>query len=321
MKILPFVTLLTFVLSACQSSRSLPPPTVAVIKPKPPVIIEVPAIIPPPIVRSTLKPPVVIVKPSSPAVVHYPKGVERPRLSEFELRVISDKIYSNEASSNPDKLMIWAKGENFASVGIGHFIWYPAGEPKRFDETFPSMIDYFVKNKVQIPKWLAIARHTGAPWANKATFEQSKKDKEFQALKRLLLRTKELQTQFFFDRIHDSIPQIVKRAPPQDQKRIVNNYNALAHSKGGWYPLIDYINFKGKGTKLSERYNNQGWGLLQALQEMRPVEAGVQALDEFSRATAVVLERRVRNSPPENNERRWLLGWKNRTSTYKHSLL
>lgn len=307
------------IFSACQPLRPLPPPVV--VKPNPPIIIEPPApiISPPPAV--IIKPPApVIIKPAPP-VIHYPKGVERPRLSAYELRVISDKIYANEASSNPDKLMIWAKGENFASVGIGHFIWYPAGEPQRFDQTFPSMIDYFIKNGVQIPPWLAAARRTGAPWKNKASFERSKNDKEFQQLKLLLLNTKELQTQFFFDRIHESIPQIVKLAPPQDRKRIIANYNALAHSKGGWYPLIDYINFKGKGTKSSERYKNQGWGLLQALQEMRPVIKGAQALDEFSRATQAVLERRVRNSPVANNERRWLPGWKNRTSTYRRSLL
>ncbi|MCK5810442.1 MAG: hypothetical protein KAH00_05095 [Cocleimonas sp.] len=307
-----FVSLAVIVLSACQPRSKLPPPPVVVVsKPKPPEIIEVPAILTPPAVVVVKRPP----------VIHYPKGVERPRLSAYELRVISDKIYLNEASSNPDKLMIWAKGENFASVGIGHFIWYPAGEPKRFDETFPAMIDYFVKNKVVVPSWLATARRTGAPWKNKATFEHAKNDKEFRQLKILLLNTKELQTQFFFDRIHESIPQIVKLAPPQDRKRIIANYNALAHTKGGWYPLIDYINFKGKGTKSSERYHNKGWGLLQALQEMQPVEAGAQALDEFSRATQAVLERRVRNSPPANNENRWLPGWKNRTSTYRRSLL
>jgi hypothetical protein len=298
------------IFSACQPLRPLPSPVV--VKPNPLIIIEPPA----PIIS---RPPVVI-KPTPP-IIHYPKGVERPRLSAYELRIISDKIYANEASSNPDKLMVWATGENFASVGIGHFIWYPAGEPQRFDQTFPAMIDYFIKNGVQIPPWLATARRTGAPWKDKASFERSKNDKEFQQLKMLLLKTKELQTQFFFDRIHASIPEIVKLAPPQDRKRIIANYNALAHSKGGWYPLIDYINFKGKGTKSTERYKNQGWGLLQALQEMRPVIKGVQALDEFSRATQIVLERRVRNSPAINNERRWLPGWKNRTSTYRHSLL
>ncbi len=299
---------IAIIFSSCQPHRPLPPPVV--LKPKPPVIVEVPVVITPP--------PIVAIKP--PPVIHYPKGVQRPRLSAYELRVISDKIYLNEASSNPDKLMIWAKGENFASVGIGHFIWYPTGEPKRFDETFPLMIDYFIQNGVQIPQWLLAARHTGAPWKNKASFEHSKNDKEFRQLKILLLNTKELQTQFFFDRIHASIPQIVKLAPPQDRKRIIANYNALAHSKGGWYPLIDYINFKGKGTKPSERYNNQGWGLLQALQEMRPVVAGEQALDEFSRATQAVLERRVRNSPPANNEKRWLPGWRNRTRSYRTPL-
>jgi len=297
----------TLFLSACQPVRPLPSPAIQPPVIKPPVIVEPP-------------PPEPIVLPPPP-VIKYPKGVERPRLSPYELRVISDKIYFNEASSNPDKLIIWAKGENFASVGIGHFIWYPAGEPKRFDETFPSMIDYFIKHNVEIPKWLVAARYSGAPWPNKISFERAKNDKEFQQLKILLLNTKELQTKFFFDRIHESIPEIVKLIPPRDRKRVIDNYNALAHTKGGWYPLIDYINFKGKGIKASERYKNQGWGLLQALQEMRPVAAGPQALEEFARATQAVLERRVRNSPPENNEKKWLAGWRNRTNTYRHSLL
>ena len=253
--------------------------------------------------------------------IEYPKDVTRPKLSPYELNVIAEKIYQNETSGNPKYIMYWSPNENFASLGIGHFIWYPAGEPKRFDETFPAMIDYFIANKVEIPQWLKYARKTGAPWRDKATFERARGDKEFQQLQYLLLNTKALQTQFFFDRLHDSIPEIVKYAAPQYRKHIVNNYNALAATKGGWYPLIDYINFKGKGIKATERYNNQGWGLLQVLQTMRPVKPGPFALIEFSRAAQSVLERRVRNSPPEKNEQRWLKGWIKRTKSYATPIL
>lgn len=282
------------ILSACQPLQPLSP---SAVRSKPPAITN----------------PV-------PAVTHYPKGVERPNISDDELLTISNKIYQNEASSNPDKLIIWAKGESFASLGIGHFIWYPANEPKRFDETFPAMIAYFKKNKVAMPIWLSNAQYRGAPWPNKETFDHAKNDKEFQQLKGLLLNTKELQTRFFFDRIYESIPQIVALVPPQDRNHVINNYNALAKTKGGWYLLVDYINFKGKGIKASERYNNQGWGLLQALQVMREVSVGQDALNEFSRATQRVLERRVRNSPVANNERRWLAGWINRTKSYRNPL-
>ena len=251
----------------------------------------------------------------------YPEDVTKPKLSQYELNVISEKIYQNETSGKPKNLMFWSTNESFASLGIGHFIWYPAGQPKRFDETFPAMIDYYVANKVQIPQWLLAARKTGAPWKDRATFERARNDNEFQQLKTLLMNTKALQTQFFFDRLHASIPEIVKHVAPQYRKHIVNNYNALAATKGGWYPLIDYINFKGKGIKATERYNNQGWGLLQVLQNMRPVKAGPFALMEFSRSAKAILERRVRNSPAQNNESRWLKGWAKRTDGYATPIL
>ena len=253
--------------------------------------------------------------------IAYPKDVTTPKLSPYELNVIAEKIYQNETSGNPKNIMFWSPNENFASLGIGHFIWYPQGQPKRFDETFPAMIDYFIANKVEVPAWLKYARKTGAPWRDKATFERARGDKGFQQLKYLLLNTKALQTQFFFDRLHASIPEIIKYVPSQYRQHIVNNYNALAATKGGWYPLIDYINFKGKGIKQTERYNNQGWGLLQVLQTMRPVKAGPFALIEFSRAAQATLERRVRNSPPQRNEQRWLKGWTKRTKGYATPIL
>lgn len=284
-KIIAFSSLLIIVLYACQPFRPAPPP---------------------------VKAPENKIKTNP-----YPQGVKRPQISAQELQQITDKIYQNETGANPDYLIIWGKGEAFPSLGIGHFIWYPAGETKRFDETFPALISYFIQQGINLPQWLINAQQTGAPWKDKTTFEQSKQDQEFQQLKALLLTTKMLQAQFIFDRIHQSIPQIIQHIPPQQRQYVVNNYNALAHSKGGWYALVDYINFKGKGIKTSERYNHQGWGLLQALQEMQAVNAGQAALNEFSRATQAVLERRVRNSPPENNEQRWLMGWQRRTQSYR----
>jgi len=251
----------------------------------------------------------------------YPKDVTKPKLSQYELNVISDKIYMNETGGNSKYLMFWSKNEDFASLGIGHFIWYPAGAVQKFDQTFPDMIDYYVANKIEVPSWLLIARKKGAPWRNRAIFENARNDQQFQQLKNLLMNTKGLQTQFFFDRLHASIPQIVQNVAPQYRKHIVANYNALAATQGGWYPLIDYINFKGKGIKATERYKNQGWGLLQVLQNMRPVQKGPAALVEFARSAQTILERRIRNSPANKNEKRWLSGWTKRINTYKTSIL
>ncbi len=68
----------------------------------------------------------------------------------------------------------------------------------------------------------------------------------------------------------------------------------MANSHGGWYPLIDYINFKGKGVKETEKYNGEGWGLLQVLDSMKPISKGSDALKEFADSAEFVLRRRVK---------------------------
>ena len=76
------------------------------------------------------------------------------------------------------------------------------------------------------------------------------------------------------------------------------------------------MNFKGDGTLATERYNGQGWGLLQVLAHMRTVPAGAAAAAEFAAAAQRVLSRRIANSPPARGESRWQLGWHNRCATY-----
>lgn len=248
--------------------------------------------------------------------IPYPQDVQKPHLSPLELRRISQQIYINETSAKPENLIIWHPNEEFPSLGIGHFIWYPAGRFQRFDETFPSLIGYLQEKQVRLPMWLINARFRGAPWPNRQAFLRAQNDPEMRELRRILLSTKELQTLFFFDRLHETIPQIVQSVPVQQRQHIINNYNALAQTNGGWYPLIDYINFKGKGLKSTERYAGQGWGLLQVLQNMRPVRPGKAAINEFARSAKIVLQRRVRNSPRQNNEQRWIPGWNKRINTY-----
>ena len=238
-------------------------------------------------------------------------------LTSYELNKIGDQIYMNETGGNPKYLMYWSPSETFPSLGYGHFIWYPSNQPQKFDQTFPAMIQYYIDNKVEIPDWLRKQKNLGAPWSNRQAFERARRTNQFQQLKTLLVDTKALQTKFFFDRVRASIPDILDNVSKADKARIKQNYNAVADTEGGWYPLIDYINFKGKGIKGTERYNGQGWGLLQVLKTMRPVQKGPQALQEFSNAARAVLERRVRNKP---SERHFIRGWIKRTNTYAKSI-
>ena len=50
-----------------------------------------------------------------------------PPLGDAQLERIGKRIWSNECNGTVDGLTSWNTGENFASLGIGHFIWYPAG--------------------------------------------------------------------------------------------------------------------------------------------------------------------------------------------------
>ena len=49
---------------------------------------------------------------------------------------------------------------------------------------------------------------------------------------------------------------------------------------------------------------------------MKGTEIGKAALTEFTNSAKFVLQRRVNNSDPSKNERKWLQGWLNRCNTY-----
>jgi hypothetical protein len=48
-------------------------------------------------------------------------------LTPRELDVIGHRVWQNECNGTREGLTSWNTGENFASLGIGHFIWYPKG--------------------------------------------------------------------------------------------------------------------------------------------------------------------------------------------------
>ena len=52
-------------------------------------------------------------------------------------------------SERAEYLTHWNEGEDFPSLGIGHFIWFPEGVDAPFDEQFPALISYL---RQQVPK-------------------------------------------------------------------------------------------------------------------------------------------------------------------------
>ena len=71
----------------------------------------------------------------------------------------------------------------FASLGIGHFIWYPAGKRGRFEESFPPLLQYLIANGLQVPGWLKSANV--CPWPDRSQFladQQSPRMKELRGV-------------------------------------------------------------------------------------------------------------------------------------------
>ncbi len=231
---------------------------------------------------------------------------------DAELSKIALLIYQNECAGQTKNLVVWNQGEAFPSLGIGHFIWYPRGYRGPFKESFPALLEFMQLQHVSIPP--ALQKANGAPWANQDHFRQADQNTPEVEMLRVFLRdTMPVQARFMRERFNAALADILQAAPPKKRARLLRHYQRVADAPMGYYALMDYVNFKGEGTKASERYQGHGWGLLQVLEQMAD---GGDAIEAFADAATLVLERRVANAPPERNEARWLPGWKNRIASY-----
>jgi hypothetical protein len=231
-------------------------------------------------------------------------------LSDAQAERIGRRLWQNESGGTIAGLTAWNFGEDFASLGIGHFIWYPLNMRGPFEESFPPLVRYLVSNGVQIPPWLEQA--SSCPWLNRAQFIADQQSPRMKELRSLLADTISLQARFAGLRLERALPKMLEAAPNENRVKIQANFERVAGEPQGLYALVDYVNFKGEGTLASERYRGEGWGLLQVLEEMR----NGPARSEFSRAADRVLTRRVANAPAGRDEKRWLPGWRNRIRTY-----
>lgn len=248
-----------------------------------------------------------------------------PALTPEQAAWVADMIYGNECNRQPRCLTSWNVGEDFPSLGIGHFIWYREGQQERFVESFPALLGFYVAQGVSLPAWLSGLPGWDAPWDTREQFLAEVDGPRLTQLREFLLDTRGVQAQFIIERLHQSLPAIA--AASEHPQEISALFYQLAHASlpQGMYALIDYVNFKGEGTAPGERYQGEGWGLLQVLEQMRQDRADASlhgqasVLDAFAQAARTVLARRIANAPPERGEERWRQGWNNRTSTYQQA--
>ena len=238
-----------------------------------------------------------------------------PAISDAQAQAIGEKIWRNECAGTVSGLTSWNVGEDFPSLGICHAIWYRKGQQERFLETFPLLVAYLKNHGATLPEFLVKNPHN--PWKTREEFLAAKDDTDMVELRNFLHATIGLQARFTAERLEQALPKILAAAPANSHATLTARFHAVAATPQGIYALVDYVNFKGEGTRESERYQGQGWGLLQVLQEMRDVPPGDAARQEFSRAAVSVLKRRIANSPPARGEQRWLAGWENRCATYR----
>lgn len=230
-------------------------------------------------------------------------------LTQAQLEKVGRRIWQNECAGTVAGLTSWNRGEDFASLGIGHFIWYPTAKKGPFEESFPPLAVFLKSRGVAMPDWTQGL----CPWAGKAAFDADQNGARQKQLRTLLSQTVPLQTEFILARLERSLPKML--AETRLKKQVQSNFAALSKTPEGAFCLIDYVNFKGEGTAKTERYNDQGWGLLQVLESMTaPTPAG------FAAAAKSVLSRRVQNAPAARKEQRWLQGWHNRCDGYLRKL-
>ena len=239
-------------------------------------------------------------------------------LKPAQLDWIGQQIFHNECAGQFRCLVHWNDGEAFPSFGIGHFIWYPKDVEAGFVESFPTLIDYMAQRQRSIPDWLRKLRPFDAPWADQAAFDAVENSPQIAELREFLAGTQGIQAEFIFRRAQASLKTVVEAAPSARQLAVSNHLGQLSQTPGGVYALVDYVNFKGEGLAVSERYKGEGWGLLQVLQAMPEQSAG-SVLQQFREAADTVLTRRAELATQAREREQWLPGWRKRLNTYRET--
>jgi hypothetical protein len=239
-------------------------------------------------------------------------------LSHADAQRIGKKIWQNECNGTISGLTAWNQGEDFASLGIGHFIWYPKGRRGPFEESFPKVVSFISKRGAKLPTLLLRGVEQPCPWNSRAEFLRAQHTVEMNQLRQFLVDTIDLQAEFLIARLESALPKMLAEAAPADRANVQQQFERLARTPQGCYALVDYVNFKGEGVLHTERYQGQGWGLLQVLESMHGT-SDAAAVDEFSSVAKAILTRRVHNAPAQRNESRWLTGWIRRVNSYSGS--
>ena len=256
--------------------------------------------------------------PSLQVATEYIAGSTEPlSIPPEESLDIGMKIWMNTSGQNTRNLTYWKEGEEFPSMGIGHFTWPPYTYRGPFSKgRFHELLTFFQENGVTLPSWLEKSRF--APWASSKLFYREIDSSQMKELRAILYNTIPLQAQYMSKKINSVFLEMLRPLSIKERKHLTRQFFHVANAPQGHYILTDYLNFKNSGTDPKERYNNTGWGLLQVLQMMGAPDAPKDSISDFVACSKALLERRIQNAPPDRHEEQWFEDWIKRLETYEN---
>ena len=138
-------------------------------------------------------------------------------LSDAQALEIGRRIWKNESGATVNGLTAWNTGEEFASLGIAHFIWYPEGKQGPFEESFPKLATYLAKQGVRVPSMDARSMSLEDPGNIHGRFSKVRRMLE---LRGLLKTTIARQARFAALRLEQALPKMLAAASSSERERI-----------------------------------------------------------------------------------------------------
>ena len=161
-------------------------------------------------------------------------------ISKAEQTRIADLIFKNECNRKFECLVSWNDGEDFASLGIGHFIWFPKHSNAPFQESFPDLLRWYQKQDVVIPENLQsiLKPELPAPWQHKTDFLKPENQSDINALRLFLADTKHEQTSFIMFRLSKALPKMLAIGQIDKEKKKIKAQFTLADRSHMRYPVL-----------------------------------------------------------------------------------
>ena len=228
--------------------------------------------------------------------------------SKDMLEMIAEMLFYNEGKNDNVNLIFWNSKENFASMGIGHFLW----DAKSDSDQFPKFIAYVKQKGIDVPKEF----DGEIPWKSKEELDNARLNGKLEHLYSFLTNpdVMKMQIEYVQQNFVMDLFMTALNMEKSKEANVVKSLRRITQEPMGWYLLLDYANFKGMSSKQVEGYD-VSWGLVEVLYRM---DDSGDVFKDFEKSADYVLTNRVKNAPSNKKsaDEEFLPGWKARISSY-----